>query len=114
MAEVLTILTIVLVPMGVVLLIGTLLMELLLRDAPRRGKRPDCRDAEHSRGPRRVQVVTGQGEALRGTPKEIVASLSRLPDADFGEIPRFVTASSAERLLLRWEAAGRIRLIFEW
>lgn len=114
MAALFMVLVVVLIPMGIVLCIGTLLMELLLRDAPRRGKRPDCRETEHPRGSCRVQVVTGQGQSLYGTPKEIVTSLSRLPDADFGEIPRFVTASTAERLLLRWEKAGRIQLTFDW
>lgn len=114
MVAVLTVLTIVLLPLGMVLLIGTVLMELIIREAPRRGKRPDCREDDPPRGTRRVEVVTGRGESLRGTPTEVVSRLSRLPDADFGEIPRFVTASTAERLLLRWEKAGRIRLTFEW
>ena len=114
MAAVFTLLAIVLLPLAAVLVIGTLLMELLLRDAPRRGKRPDCQNVELPRGPVRVQVVTGQGEALHGTPAEVVSHLARLPDADFGEIPRFFTPSAAERLLLRWEKAGRIRLTFDW
>jgi hypothetical protein len=89
-------------------------MELLLRDAPRRGKRPDVREDERPRGPRHVQVVTGQGTHLHGTPAEVVSHLARLPDADFADIPRIVTTSAAERLLRRWEEAGRIRLVYEW
>jgi hypothetical protein len=114
MVEIFAALAVVLVPMALVLAIGTTLMELLLRDAPRRGKRPDLRDAERPRGPRQVQVVTGHGECLHGTPAEIVSHLASLPDADFGEVPRFVSSSAAERLLLRWEEAGRIRLVYEW
>lgn len=114
MIEIFTALAVVLVPMAVVLTIGTTLMELLLRDAPRRGKRPDVCIAERPRGPRQVQVVMGHGERLHGTPAEVVSLLARRSDADFGEVPRFVSSSAAERLLLRWEEAGRIRLVYEW
>ncbi len=114
MLAVFTALAVVLLPLGFVLLIGTVLMELLLRDAPRRGKRHDCGDENRLWGARRVRIVTGQGWCLHGTPREVVSHLSRLPDGDFGDIPRFVSASTAERFLLRWEAAGRIRLTFDW
>jgi hypothetical protein len=114
MVEILTALAVVFLPMAFILAIGTVLMELLLRDAPRRGKRPDVREFERPRGARRVEVVTGTGERFCGTPAEVVTTLARRSDADFGAIPTRVSPSAAERLLLQWESAGRIRLTFVW
>jgi hypothetical protein len=98
---------IILVALVPVLLIGTLLVEMLLCEAPRRGKRPD--DHTVTPTPRgRICVVTIDGRILRGTACEIVR---RLDAATPGILLR---RPDAERLLRRWEVEGSVIVQGEW
>jgi hypothetical protein len=94
-----------------VLMIGATLVEMLMRDAPRRGKRPD--DHTLPSPPRhRVCAVTADGRVVRGTPRQVVR---RLADrAHFLLLLFLLAPGAAERLLERWEAAGRILVRGEW
>ena len=103
-------LPILLVALIPILLLGMLFVELLLREAPRRGKRPDTKGA--ARAPRRiVKVVTPTGEVLTGTPERIVAQLA---GQGFLGAPRDVAPRDAWQLLDSWRAVGRIQLQIEW
>lgn len=103
-------LLVLLVALVPVLLLGMLFVELLLREAPRRGKRPDTKG--QLRPPRRqVKVVTPSGEVLTGSPERIVALLAR---QGFLGAPSDVEAKTAWQLLDAWRAVGRIQLQIEW
>ena len=103
MVEVL-ILLVALIP---VLLVGTLLIEMLLSEAPRRGKRPD--DHTISSFPSgRMLVVTCDGCILRGTACEIVRRL------DASVPPLWFSRCAAEQRLRRWEGEGRVIVQGEW
>ncbi len=94
-----------------VLLIGTVLVEVLLREAPRGGKRPDVREPGTS-GTVTVRVVTSAGRLLQGTPAAVVRQLARegFPDTPRGAL----TQERARALLERWESAGYLLIRFEW
>jgi hypothetical protein len=95
-----------------VLLLGTLCIELLLWDAPRRGKRPDVKSRDTSHPGRYVRVVTAGGMAVRGTPEQVVHALIR---SDFdAPLPFPLTHTRAERLLENWAEAGRLSVQGEW
>ena len=100
-----------------VLLLGTLFMELLLWDAPRRGKRPDVKSGDSSKPGRYVCVTTRGGLALRGTPKQVVQTLISSPsDFDVALNPPVwpLTQNRATQLLENWAEAGRLSLHGEW
>ena len=92
-----------------VLMIGTVMMELLLRDAPRRGKRPD--DHSLTTSYVFVHVVTAGGWVISGKPRDVVR---RLAARERAPAPLILTAAGAERLLRRWQSAGRLIAQFEW
>ena len=93
-----------------VLLLGMLFVELLLSEAPRKGKRPDAKGKP--RPPRRlVKVITPSGEVLTGSPERIVALLAR---QGFIGAPTEVETQTAWQLLDAWRAVGRIQLQIEW
>ena len=93
-----------------VLLLGMLFVELLLINAPRRGKRPDYHGPV--RAPRRiVKIVTPSGQVLTGAPERIVAQLAR---QGFPGAPAEIGAIDAWQLLDAWRAVGRIQLQIEW
>jgi hypothetical protein len=89
-----------------VLFIGATLVDLLMRDAPRRGKRPDDHDLPP---PRRhiLRVVTPDGRIVRGTPRQVVRQIARRP-------PLLLTSDEADRMLDEWAAVGLILIRGEW
>src|SRR5262245_53292816 len=98
---------ILLVALVPVLLIGATLVEMLLGEAPRRGKRPD----DHAVSPipcGRMLVVTQDGRILRGTACEIVRCLNA------AATPLWLCQTTAERLLRRWEGEGLVIVQGEW
>ncbi|MEI6432816.1 MAG: hypothetical protein WCP07_11585, partial [bacterium] len=80
-----------------VLLIGATMMELLIREAPRRGKRPDDLSNQSSR--LFVRVVTAGGWVISGTPREVVR---RLSERERAPLPLFLTERRAENALRHW------------
>jgi hypothetical protein len=95
-----------------VLLLGTLCIELLLWEAPRRGKRPDVKTRDASHPGRYIRVTTTGGLALRGTPQQVVQALIQ---AEFDGAPPFpLTEERAQKMLENWAAAGRLSLQGEW
>jgi hypothetical protein len=89
-----------------ILFIGATLIDLLLRDAPRRGKRPD----DYTLPPPRrhiLRVVTPDGRIVRGTPCQVVRQIAR-------RSPLFLTADKADRILDDWERVGLILIRGEW
>jgi hypothetical protein len=95
-----------------VLLLGTLFMELLIWDAPRRGKRPDVKSKDMSQPGRYIRVTTTGGLALRGTPQQVVNALIQ---AEFDGNPPFpLTPQRAQKMLETWAEAGRLSVQGEW
>jgi hypothetical protein len=99
-----------LMALAMVLSIGTTLMELLIRDAPRRGKRPDVTD-DPALAEVVLRVVTTDGQTLVGHPRTIVEQLRA---EGFSPAPRFLTASAARKTLERWERNGLVHVRGEW
>jgi hypothetical protein len=109
-----------------VLLLGTLCIELLLWEAPRRGKRPDVKSRDASSPGQYIRVTTTGGLALRGTPQQVVNALiqaefdgapmpfSGAPMPFSGAPPFPLTTERAQTMLENWAAAGRLSLQGEW
>jgi hypothetical protein len=102
-----------------VLLLGTLCIELLLWEAPRRGKRPDVKSRDASSPGQYIRVTTTGGLALRGTPQQVVNALIQAefdgaPMLFSGAPPFPLTTERAQTMLENWAAAGRLSLQGEW
>ncbi|MDX1933378.1 MAG: hypothetical protein SFU56_12285 [Capsulimonadales bacterium] len=96
--------------MGLVVAMGAVLMELLFRDAPRRGKRPDVPDdSPNSRTV--LRVTTTDGESFVGPPLEVVRELIA---EGYAPATGFLTPWRAEHLLPEWERQGIVRIRGEW
>lgn len=93
-----------------VLVIGAVLIELLQRVAPRRGKRPDILGTRPDNGVI-VRVTIGEETEFRGSPRSIAL---RLLLRGWGSLPLYLSSRDADRLLRCWEEEGRIRVRSEW
>jgi hypothetical protein len=96
--------------MGLVLTMGTVMMELLFRDAPRRGKRPDISD-DAPNSETIFYVTTTDGETISGKPLVVAQQLIA---EGFAPAPRHLTAKTAEQTLLEWERQGMVRIRGAW
>lgn len=106
---------ILLLALAPVLTIGAVLINLLLENAPRRGKWPFPPPKRRATSPRRgnkppvearIKILTEGGLLLEGTPEYLAARLRRMEGAPAAR-PR-ESAEDARRFLREWEAAGRI------
>jgi hypothetical protein len=89
-----------------ILFIGATLIDLLMRDAPRRGKRPD----DHVLPPPRrhiLRVVTPDGRIVHGTPCQVVRQVAR-------DVPLLLTPDQADQILEQWESVGLILVRGDW
>jgi hypothetical protein len=100
-------LTTVLIATIPVFVIGVIFVELLLRAAPRRGKRPDVGGytPETQAG---VRVIAPNGKELVGTPLEVARALAKLG------FPKTHSADEAAKLLAVWQQLGRIEVFPHW